>query len=75
MSGLDYVKNAVKICKEMLIKDSRQLKTGRGTERPMPRTYWPELDVSQVLEPELASRYQQLIGILLWAAGESGHFS
>jgi hypothetical protein len=30
-------------------------------------TYHVELDVSQVLEPELASRYQQLIGILRWA--------
>jgi hypothetical protein len=39
MSGRDYVKDALKICKEMLIKDGKQLKTGRGTERPMPRTY------------------------------------
>jgi hypothetical protein len=67
MSGRDYVKNAVKICKEMLIKDGKQLKTGQGTKRPMPKTYRPELNVLQVLEPELASRYQQLIGILRWA--------
>jgi hypothetical protein len=67
MSGKDYVKNAVKICKDMLIKDGKTLKGGRSAERPMARLYRPEIDVSQVLEPELASRYQQLIGILRWA--------
>jgi hypothetical protein len=67
MSGKDYVKNAVKICKEMLLTDGKTLRSGRNAERPMARTYWPEMDISQVLEPELASRYQQLIGILRWA--------
>jgi hypothetical protein len=33
----------------------------------MTRRYQPEIDLSQVLEPELASWYQQLIGILRWA--------
>jgi hypothetical protein len=40
---------------------------GKTTERPMPKTYRPELDVSSVLGSELASRYSQLIGILRWA--------
>jgi hypothetical protein len=67
MSGQDYVKNAVKICKDLLLKDGKTLRGDKSAEQPMARTYQPELDVSQVLEPELASRYQQLIGILRWA--------
>jgi hypothetical protein len=67
MSGKDYVKNAVNICKGMLAGDQRVLRAGKGTERPMPKTYRPEMDISPVLGSELASRYQQLIGILRWA--------
>jgi hypothetical protein len=67
MSGKDYVKNAVDICKGMLAEDGRQLRVGKNTDRPMPKTYRPEMDVSPVLGSELSSRYQQLIGILWWA--------
>jgi hypothetical protein len=67
MSGRDYVKNAVNICKELLAGDGKTLRTGRNAERPMAMTYRPELDISPVLGSELASRYQQLIGILRWA--------
>jgi hypothetical protein len=67
MSGRDYVKNSVKICKDLLLKDGKTLRGGQSAEQPMARTYQPELDVTQVLEPELASQYQQLIGILRWA--------
>jgi hypothetical protein len=67
MSGKDYVKNAVKICKDLLLGDGKQLKVGKNAERPMARTYRPEMDISTVLGSELASRYQQLIGILRWA--------
>jgi hypothetical protein len=56
MSGKDYVKNAVKICKDLLATNGKTLKSGRQAKRPMARTYRPELDVSQVLEPELSSR-------------------
>ena len=34
---------------------------------PFPKGYKPELDVTEELEPELASRYLQLIGICRWA--------
>ena len=67
MSGKDYVKNAVKICKDMLLSDGKTLRSGRMAERPMPKAYRPELDVTPVLGSELANRYQQLIGILRWA--------
>lgn len=67
MSGKDYVKNAVRICKDMLMSDGRTLRSGKYTDRPMAKTYRPELDVTPVLGSELANRYQQLIGILRWA--------
>jgi hypothetical protein len=37
-SGKDYVKNAVNICKDLLLGDGKHLKTGRNAERPMPKT-------------------------------------
>jgi hypothetical protein len=67
MSGKDYVKNAVKICKDLLATNGKTLKSGRHAKRPMPKTYWLELDLTQELELELASWYQQLVGILRWA--------
>ena len=33
----------------------------------LPNEYWPELEESDELIPELASHYLQLIGILLWS--------
>jgi hypothetical protein len=42
--GKDYEKNAVNICKDLLLRDGKHLKTGRNTERPMLKTYMPELD-------------------------------
>jgi Reverse transcriptase (RNA-dependent DNA polymerase) len=65
-SGKDYVKNAVNVFKDLLHDDGKQLKSGKNAERPMPKTYRPELDVSPVLGSELLGRYQQLIGILRW---------
>jgi hypothetical protein len=38
IEGKDYVKNAVNICKNLLDEDSKQLKTGKVTDRPMPKT-------------------------------------
>ena len=67
MLGKDYVRNAVNICKGMLAEDGKVLRSGKHAERPMPKTYRPEMDISNVLGPELANRYQQLIGILRWA--------
>ena len=67
MSSNDYVKGAIDIVKEMLAEDKRYLKTIKGNDRPMSENYRPEEDTSPELEPELASRYQQLIGMLRWA--------
>lgn len=67
MSGREYVQNAVKIVKEMLAQDGLTLKTGKIADRPMPKTYHPELDVTRELDGDGASRYHQLIGMLRWA--------
>jgi len=67
MDSKDYVKNAVRIVKELLAQDGQQLKTGKTAERPMPKSYRPELDLTTELEAEMHSRFQQLIGILRWA--------
>lgn len=67
MDSKDYVKNAVAIVKDLLAEDGLQLQTGKLAERPMPRSYRPELDISPELNETLGSRYQQLIGILRWA--------
>jgi Reverse transcriptase (RNA-dependent DNA polymerase) len=67
MLGKDYVKNAVRICKDLLAEDQQTLRTGQNADRLIAMTYRPELDVTPVLGTKLASRYQQLIGILRWA--------
>ena len=67
MSGKDYVKNSVKIVKEILGQDGKSLSTGKKAERPFNVTYKPELDTSPVLNAKLQNRFQQLMGILRWA--------
>eukprot|EP00978_Attheya_sp_CCMP212_P043248 scaffold278896_cov71-Attheya_sp.AAC.1 len=40
---------------------------GKRAERPLPKSYKAELDVTTLLGDEESSEYQQLIGILRWA--------
>jgi hypothetical protein len=67
MPGCEYVQNAVKIVKELLNEEGLALKTGKLADRPMPKSYHPELDVTRELDQEGSSRYHQLIGMLRWA--------
>jgi hypothetical protein len=66
MDAKDYVKNAVNIVKELLAQDALVLKK-KGSDRPFPKEYRPEVDVSPELNPAMGNRFQQLIGILRWA--------
>ena len=51
----------------------RELRNVKSAEKqPLPNGYRTELEQSDELSPELASRYLQLIGILRWAM-ELGH--
>ena len=67
MSGRDYVKNSVRLVKDILDKKGLQLRTGKSNNRPMKKEYRPELDVSPELDKEEHAKYQQLIGMLHWA--------
>ena len=64
-SARDYVANAIETVKALLKADGLQLKS--KARSPLPSQYKPEVDVSDELGPELASRYAQLMGILRWA--------
>ena len=67
MSGREYVQNAVNVVKEILSKDGLALKTGKLADRPMAKSYHPELDVTRELDKGGSSKYHQLIGMLRWA--------
>ena len=68
MSSNTYIKNSLKVVKDMLAAEGKELKTSNKTGKvPIPGKYKPELDVSDELGEELHSRYMQLIGILRWA--------
>ena len=51
----------------MAAQDGLTFSSGKKAERPMPKDYRPEIDVSPILEPHKAQQYQQLIGMLRWA--------
>ena len=65
LSGRDYVKNAVKNLEETLALEGQKLKG--SVDRPYPEKYKPETDVTDLLDDNMARRYQGLIGILRWA--------
>ena len=65
MSSDSYVREAVKVVEQFFEEDGKKWKKPMT---PFPRlNYQPELDSSPLLEPELISRYQQMIGILRWS--------
>jgi hypothetical protein len=65
MSSQRYVKDAIR-CLEMELQKSGQRLLGKPVI-PMTPGYRPELDVTPLLDPDQASYYMRLIGILRWA--------
>jgi hypothetical protein len=63
-SSSGYVQEAVKNVERWLREHNMKLPARSDT--PMSTTYWPELDTSPVLSPEVANWYQSAIGILRW---------
>ena len=61
-SSSQYIQNAVNNVENYLLKQGE--KKLPHTKSPWPSNYRPEIDVSPVLSPGLASYYQSLIGIL-----------
>lgn len=64
-SSSHYVLNAVKNLEEWMEKNGYKLP--RRATTPMAVAYRPELDVSPVLNANLANYYQSLVGVLRWA--------
>ena len=68
MSSEEYVKNMVKNVEKILIDDgNREGLNSRGNKTPWKTDYIPEIDVTEVLESDLTTRYQNLIGMLRWS--------
>jgi hypothetical protein len=65
LNATNYIKEAIKCLEMELAKVGKTLKGKPST--PMQPKYRPELDVSPILNPEQASYYMSLIGILRWA--------
>ena len=65
MSSAKYVKEAVRLVEQELVKMNKRLPNKVPT--PLSSGYRPELDVSLLLKDEEANYYQQLIGVLRWA--------
>jgi hypothetical protein len=67
LNSKKYVKQAVRNVSEMLEEEGLKLRTtSRTGNTPLPNGYKPEVDVSDELQGDKASRYLQLIGILRW---------
>ena len=66
ITSLDYVKAAVKNVEEAIKRTRRRLPT-TNIDTPMNTTYSPELDVTEELDDESVTFFQELIGVLRWA--------
>jgi hypothetical protein len=63
MSSKDYVMAEVKNVENNLADECLELKK-KGTDRPFPIAYRPQIDVSPELSAYKANLYQQWIGVL-----------
>ena len=61
-----YVEDSINTLQRLLDEDGRGQKISER-KTPLPTAYKPELDLTEELTEDLASRYRQLIGILRWA--------
>ena len=65
MYAYDYVKESCKIVRGWSENDNRKFKKNR--DNTMHAKYCPEIDISAELGDDLATQYQQMIGILRWS--------
>ena len=66
-SASQYVTASVKNVEKFLSQEeNKRWKLPKSADTPISTTYRPELDVSPELNPEMASYYQSLIGVLRW---------
>ena len=63
-SWRDYVKNEIITVEWLFEEDGKGYTLSNTVKDSFPKGYKPELDVTEELEPELASRYLQLMGFV-----------
>ena len=66
ITSQDYVKAAVKNVEETIRKKGRKLPTS-NIDTPMNTTFSPEMDVTEELNADDTTYFQELIGVLRWA--------
>ena len=67
MSPSKYVQQAVKNCESQLLNEFHgRYKLPTQADNPFPTTYEPEMDVSDPLDPNHASFYSHIIGVMRW---------
>ena len=66
MTSQEYVKAAVKNVEETVKRMGRRLPTA-NVDTPMNITYTPEMDVTEELDEDGVTYFQELIGVLRWA--------
>jgi hypothetical protein len=66
-SPKSYVKNSILVVERLLEEDGDGYTLKSNAKNPFPTGYKPELDITDELDGDLASRFMQLIGILRWA--------
>jgi hypothetical protein len=65
LSPSRYVNQAVKNCASHLSKKfDGKYRLPKRANNPFPNEYYPETNVTEPLNPELASFYQHLIGVM-----------
>ncbi|KAL7530823.1 hypothetical protein ACHAXR_003692 [Thalassiosira sp. AJA248-18] len=66
MSPSKYVQEAVRNCQDQVRTNLEKFSLPKRAENPFSMGYEPELDTSRPLDPEEASYYQSIIGIMRW---------
>ena len=66
ITSQDYIKAAVKNVEETMKRTGRRLPTS-NIDTPMNITYQPELDITEELNKNDVTYFQELIGVLRWA--------
>ena len=66
ITSQEYVKAAVKNVEEAIKKKGRKLPTS-NIDTPMSATFSPEMDVTEELNDDDTTYFQELIGVLRWA--------
>jgi hypothetical protein len=67
LSPSKYVAQAVKNCaKHLTEKLNNHFHLPQRADNPFPYDYYPELDLSEPLDPECSSFYQHPIGVMRW---------